>query len=103
MSPLVNHLGPECKQAIDLARRALPDGRRLDVGSGGDALFHATALKGDSALGGLARLFPEPSPLHEVPPPAAVDEALKRVLLELRASAPVSPLLFFATLMRSES
>ncbi len=103
MSSLVNHLGSECRQAIDLARRALPDGQRLDVGAVADALFHGTSLKADPALFGLVRLFPEPALLHEVPPPAAVDEALKRVLLDLRGSAPVAPALFFATLMRSES
>jgi ATP-dependent Clp protease ATP-binding subunit ClpA len=103
MSSLVNHLSPECRQAIDLARRALPDGQRLDVPGVVDALYHATALKDDPVLAGLSRLFPPPTLLHEAPPPAAVDEALKRVLLELRNYAPVAPGHFFAALLRTDA
>jgi ATP-dependent Clp protease ATP-binding subunit ClpA len=100
---LVNHLDPECRAAIDLARRALREGQRLDVGCALDALFHGTPLSTDPVLTAMARLFPPPVPLHETPPPALVDESLKRVLLDLRSSAPVSPARFFTALVRSDA
>jgi ATP-dependent Clp protease ATP-binding subunit ClpA len=103
MSNIVSHLGPECMQAVELARLALPEGQRLDVPAMLDALFNATALKDDPSTAGLARLFPPPVRLHETPPPAPVDAELKRILLSLRDSAPVSPGVLFSALTHSES
>jgi ATP-dependent Clp protease ATP-binding subunit ClpA len=103
MSSLVSCLDAECRQAIDLARRALPEGRRLDVAGVLDALYHGTPLAAAPGLAGLARLFPPPAPVHEAPPPAAVDDALKRVLLELRNEQGVTPARLFAALVRSEA
>ena len=78
-------------------------GQRLNVAGVVDALYHATALKDDPLLATFVRLFPEPALVHETPPPAAVDDALKRILLDLRNHAPVAPGHFFAALLRSET
>jgi ATP-dependent Clp protease ATP-binding subunit ClpA len=103
MSSLVSHLDPECRAAIDLARRALPDGQRLDVACLLDALYHGSSLSSDPALAPLGRLFPAPTPLHETPPPAAVEESVKRVLLELRGGPPVTPARLFHALAHSDA
>src|SRR4051812_40913571 len=105
MSSLVSHLDPECIQAIELARLALPEGQRLDVPRLLDALFHATSLRDDPTIGAMTGLFPEPVRLHESPPPAPVDGELKRVLVELRNAhaGPVKPLELFGALMRSDT
>jgi ATP-dependent Clp protease ATP-binding subunit ClpA len=103
MSSLVSHLDADCRQAIDLARRALPDGQRLSVTGVLDALYHATTLRDDPLLAGLSRLFPAPAPVHEAPPPASVEETLKRILLDLRGGYPVTPVRLFAALVRSEA
>src|SRR5262245_1680789 len=102
MSSLVSHLDPECMKAVELARLALPEGQRLDVPRLLDALFHATSIKDDPIMAGMAGLFPEPIKLHDTPPPAPVDAELKRILVELRGSGePVTPMEFFTALMRS--
>jgi ATP-dependent Clp protease ATP-binding subunit ClpA len=40
--------------------------------------------------------------LHDAPPPAAVEEPVKRILLELRGGPPVTPARLFTALARSE-
>ena len=58
MSSLVSHLDAECRQAVDLARPALPEGQRLDVGGMLDALFHGTTLADDPPLAAWPDFFP---------------------------------------------
>src|SRR5438874_503760 len=100
MSALVSHLDPDCMKAVELARLALPEGQRLDVPRLLDALYHATGLHEDANLLGMARLFPAPTQLHDSPPPAPVDADLKRILLDLRGTDPVTaPRLFSALLL----
>src|SRR5262245_5557651 len=105
MSSRVNHLDPECLQAVELARLALPEGEKLDVPRLLDALYHATSLREDPVMSNMAGLFPEPVRLHESPPPAPVDVELKRILVALRNShpGPVKPMELFGALMRSDS
>jgi ATP-dependent Clp protease ATP-binding subunit ClpA len=102
MSNLIGPLDESCLEALDAAKRALPDGQRLDVPALLDALFHATTLKEQPALLPFAGYFPPPHPLREEAAPAKVDEGLKRALLGLVGRGPVRPLQLFVVLLASE-
>jgi ATP-dependent Clp protease ATP-binding subunit ClpA len=103
MSNLTSPLDEACRQALDVAKRALPEGQRLDVPALLDALYHATELKADPILAGLAAFFPEPSLLHDEPRPARVDDALKQVLLGLADHGPIHPPQLFEALIASSA
>lgn len=86
-----------CQNAVDLAKRAVPDGAKLDVEQLTPALLHATDLR--ARLPRLAALVPPPETLRTAPPGSlAVSPALHPVFrrLMLRDHAITADELFLA-------
>jgi ATP-dependent Clp protease ATP-binding subunit ClpA len=103
MSTLTSNLDEICRQALDLAKRALPEGQRLDVSTLLDALFFSAELGKQDLLAPLVPYFHEPTPLRDKSSPVRVDEGLKEVFQSLASVARVTPQVLFVTLMRSET
>jgi ATP-dependent Clp protease ATP-binding subunit ClpC len=99
---LTRLLDPECLKALEVAKAALPEGRRLDVEALLCALFHATGLKERADLKELAAaLAPPVPPAGKGPDKVPVDDELKAVLQGLPEPGPIAPLQLFAYLARS--
>jgi ATP-dependent Clp protease ATP-binding subunit ClpA len=96
------NLEPEAQAALDLAKRAVPEGGELDADLLLAALCHATALKDRHPK--LAGTLPVPratrrKPPDKVPVAASLQPVLQKVA---KATAPVSAEGLFAALVESE-
>lgn len=77
---------PECQAAIDLAKRAAPEGAELDILTLLSALYHCTRLK--SQFPHLADILDPPIPLRqETPEKVRLASDLQRIFQELARSA----------------
>jgi ATP-dependent Clp protease ATP-binding subunit ClpA len=95
------NFAPDCVRAIELAKRALPEGTALGVDHLLAALYHATDLK--SRLPQFAPYLPAPRPVHEPRDTVKVAEPLKPILTELaRDGRPVTAEGLFTALLQSE-
>jgi ATP-dependent Clp protease ATP-binding subunit ClpA len=97
------NLDKECQTALDLAKRALPEGSALDPGLLMAALFHSTALK--RKFPQLAPYLGEPVPRRaDVPEKVPVAEPVQAVLRQLAAGGTATGAEdFFKALVRSDA
>jgi ATP-dependent Clp protease ATP-binding subunit ClpA len=95
------NLDPQLQAALDLAKRALPEGARLDVDLLLDSLFHATPL--GQRLSGYAPYFKAPAVLRPAPPAKVpLADAVKPVMERLAGSGnSISPAELFRALAES--
>lgn len=95
-------LAPEAQAALDLAKRALPEGQELSAGLLLASLYHAAELSDDFPE--LASRLDAPQPLRdETPERVPVAKALRRLLGDLALrSEPISGRDFFEALRASD-
>jgi ATP-dependent Clp protease ATP-binding subunit ClpA len=101
---LTSALDAECLQALDLAKRWLPQDGKLDVETLLCALCHYTNLKEREEFQPLVAALPVPKnpPRHEAGRVAVTDE-LRETLQSLAAAGSITPLQLFAALAGTSS
>src|SRR3954451_21506949 len=103
MSTLTSNLDESCRRALDVAKRVVGEGLRLDVATLLAAVYHHTDLKDQELLAPLRPFISEPQPVRDQPQPTRVDASLKQVLQGLTSFNPVTPPLLFTALVRSDA
>jgi ATP-dependent Clp protease ATP-binding subunit ClpA len=99
---LTGQLDDNCLRALDLAKRCLREGQRLDAETFLRALYHATDLKDQEALKDLSEFLPAATPERAEAGKVGVEEELKRMLEGLQGfKEQVTPPRLFAILARS--
>ncbi len=100
---LTHLLDPECLKALEAAKAALPEGRKLDVETLLCALLHATNLKERAGFKDLAGSLALPPAIRKEAGKVPVDDDLRAVLQALPGPGPITPLQLFAYLARTQA
>jgi ATP-dependent Clp protease ATP-binding subunit ClpA len=97
---LTARLDPRCLEALELAKRGLPDGAPLDAETLLRAVYHGCGLKDDAGLAELSGYIPALPPLRPEAGKVNVDGELRDILTRLPDSGLTTPVELFGQLVR---